>query len=383
MKTLTILGSTGSVGRQVLDVVRKHPNDFKVVGLSAYSNEDLLREQLEEFSPSHYYFPTGAVEIQTSLFDLLQDDLYETKCLSSLEDLAAIESDIVVLAVSGISGLWAAVKTLERGATLAIANKETLVCAGRHLRALEKKYGGKILPLDTEHSAIMECLKGENKKQVSKVILTASGGALRDYPIDKLSKISAEEALNHPTWQMGKKITIDCSTLFNKGLEVIEAMVLFDIPFENISILMHRESIIHSLVEFQDGSQKALLANPKLALTIETALYYPDLGKNSVESLDLARVGQLTFSDVDYNRYPCLKIVLDAAKDEGQRIALTAADEILVDYYLDGRIKYTDIAVYLSKVAAKFAGKGDVKLDDVMNVDSEARVFTAGLLGKK
>jgi len=384
MKTITILGSTGSVGKQVLDVIQKHPNDFKVVGLSAYSNDALLREQIEIFNPKNYYCASGAVEVQSSLFDLLDDEPSETKCLSSLEELAAIDSDIVVLAVSGISGLWAAVKTLERGATLAIANKETIVCAGRHLKHLEKKYGGKILPLDTEHSAIFECLKGENIKEVSQIVLTASGGALRDYPLSKLDKVTAEEALRHPVWSMGKKITIDCATLFNKGLEVIEAMRLFDVPFDKVSVLMHRESIIHSLVQFQDNSLKGLFSTPNLALSIETALYYPNLGNNSVKPLDLAQLGQLNFSSPDFDRYPCLKIAMDAAKSgEAACLAICVADEILVDLFLNGKLKYGDIATYLQKVYLKFKNDGDVELDQVMPLVEQVSKYTHQILGKK
>ena len=296
MKTITILGSTGSVGRQTLAIIEKHPADFKVVGLSAYKNEALLREQIEKFDPTHYYFPNGAVEVQSSLFDFLDEEDKNAKCLSSLEELAAVPSDIVVLAVTGIAGLWAAVAALKRGATLAIANTETLVSAGRHLKALEKKYGGKIIPLDTEHSAVFACLKGENKKAVKSIVLTASGGALRDVPIAKLGKIKADEALKHPVWNMGKKVTIDSATLFNKGLEIIEAMRLFEVDADQVKVLMHRESVVHSLVEFSDGGMKALLSVPDMSLSIESALYYPEHPEHSaVESLDLAKLGSLSF----------------------------------------------------------------------------------------
>ena len=247
--TLTVLGSTGSVGRQVLAAVDRHPDRFKVVGLSAFTNERLLREQIDKYSPKHYYYPAGGVEIQSSLFDFLDDEKFASKCVGSLEELADHPADITVSAVSGIAGLWAAVAVLKRGGTLAIANKETIVCAGRHLKALEKKYGGRILPLDTEHSAIWECLKGEDGKYVKNIILTASGGALRDMPTEKLAKVTAREALNHPVWNMGKKVTIDSATLFNKGLEVIEAMRLFGMSADNVKVLMHRESVIHGMAE--------------------------------------------------------------------------------------------------------------------------------------
>lgn len=383
MKTITILGSTGSVGRQVLDVISKYPNQFKVVGLSAYKNEALLREQVEKYNPTYYYFPSGAIEVQPSVFDFLEDKSY-TKCLSSLEELASMPADIVVSAVSGIAGLWPAVSILTRGGTLAIANKETIVCAGRHLKALEKKHGGKILPLDTEHSAIFSCMRGEEKKQVKSLILTASGGALRDLPIKQLSKVKAEDALRHPVWKMGKKVTIDCATLFNKGLEVIEAMRLFEVDADKVSVVMHRESVVHSLVEFSDNSMKGLFSTPDMRLAIDTALSYPAHGKQIIEPLSLESVGSLTFSAPDYDRYPCLKLAIEAAKaGEGACIALSAADEVLVEEYLKDKIKFTDIADTLAKVLNKFRAVGNVKLEDILSIDEKARKYTYNVIGVK
>ncbi|MCM1305738.1 MAG: 1-deoxy-D-xylulose-5-phosphate reductoisomerase [Bacteroides sp.] len=383
MKTITILGSTGSVGTQVLDVISKYPNQYKVVGLSAYKNETLLREQVEKYNPTYYYFPSGAIEVQPSVFDFLEDKAY-TKCLSSLEELASMPSDIVVSAVSGIAGLWSAVSVLTRGGTLAIANKETIVCAGRHLKALEKKYGGKILPLDTEHSAIFNCLRGEDKKQVKSLVLTASGGALRDLPQEKLSKIKADDALRHPVWKMGKKVTIDSATLFNKGLEVIEAMRLFETDADSVSVVMHRESIVHSLVEFKDNSMKGLLSVPDMRLAIDTALSYPAHGKEIIEPLSLKDVGRLTFSAPDYDRYPCLKLAIEAAKaGEGACIALSAADEVLVEEFLKDKIKFNDIAETLAKVLNKFRHVGDVKLEDILSIDEKARKYTYSVIGVK
>lgn len=383
MKTVTILGSTGSVGTQVLACIKKHPESFKVAGLSAYKNEDLLREQIEEFSPTHYYNPGGAVEIQGSLFDILEDKSY-TKCLSSLEELANVPADIVVSAVTGIAGLWAAVAVLKRGGTLAIANKETIVCAGRHLKALEKKYGGKIIPLDTEHSAIFSCLRGEPKKQVRRLIITASGGAFRDVPVEKLSKVKPEEALLHPVWKMGKKVTVDSATLFNKGLEVIEAMRLFEVNADSVDVLMHRESVIHAIVEFCDGGCKALLSVPDMALSIENALYYPDHGVDSVEKLELDKMGKLSFSAPDLDRYPCLRLALEAARaGEGACIALSAADEVLVEEFLRGRIKFTDIANMLGRVLGKFRNIGDVALEDILSIDERARKYTYSMVGAR
>lgn len=377
VSTITVLGSTGSVGRQVLAAVDRHPDRFKVVGLSAFTNEKLLREQIDKYSPKHYYFPVGGVEIQSSLFDFLDDEKFASKCVGSLEELAEFPSDIVVSAVSGIAGLWAAVATLKRGATLAIANKETIVCAGRHLKALEKKYGGKILPLDTEHSAIMDCLSGVEHKDIKSLILTASGGALRDIAIERLPKVTPREALNHPVWSMGKKVTIDSATLFNKGLEVIEAMRLFEVPAEKVRVVMHRESVIHGMAELCDGSVRALLSVPNMALAIESALFYPKKSVGAVGELDFVKLGTMEFAAPDFNRYPCLELALRAAKaGEGACIALSAADEVLVEAFLAGTIGFTDIANYLKKVLHKYEKVGDVALEDIFGIDADARKYT-------
>lgn len=377
VSTITVLGSTGSVGRQVLAAVDRHPDRFKVVGLSAFTNEKLLREQIDKYSPKHYYFPAGGVEIQSSLFDFLDDEKFASKCVGSLEELAEFPSDIVVSAVSGIAGLWAAVATLKKGATLAIANKETIVCAGRHLKALEKKYGGKILPLDTEHSAIMDCLSGVEHKDIKSLILTASGGALRDIAIERLPKVTPREALNHPVWSMGKKVTIDSATLFNKGLEVIEAMRLFEVPAEKVRVIMHRESVIHGMAELCDGSVRALLSVPSMALAIESALFYPKKSVGAVGELDFVKLGTMEFAAPDFNRYPCLELALRAAKaGEGACIALSAADEVLVEAFLAGTIGFTDIANYLKKVLHKYEKVGDVALEDIFGIDADARKYT-------
>ena len=376
-KTLTVLGSTGSVGRQVLAVADRHPDRFKVVGLSAYTNEKLLRDQIDKYSPKHYYYPAGGVEIQSTLFDFLDDEKFASKCVGSLEELAEFPADITVSAVSGIAGLWAAVAVLKRGGTHAIANKETIVCAGKYLKTLEKKYGGKILPLDTEHSAIMECLEGADPKYVRSLILTASGGALRDWPKEKLYKVTARDALNHPVWNMGKKVTIDSATLFNKGLEVIEAMHLFGTEADKIKVVMHRESIVHGMAEFTDGSIKALLSVPNMALAIETALFYPSKSAGAVPELDLAKLGTLEFGAPDYERYPCLEIAERAARaGAGACIAVSAADEVLVDAFLAGSVRFTDIPAVLGKVLHKFEKTGDVAPEDIFGIDAEARKYT-------
>ncbi len=384
MKTITILGSTGSVGTQVLNCISKYPDKFKVVGLSAFSNEKLLREQIEKFNPTHYYFPTGAVEIQSSLFDFLEDEKV-SKCLGSLEELASIPADIVVSAVTGISGIWAALATLKRGGTLAIANKETIVCAGKILKDYERKYGGTILPVDTEHSAVFNCLKGEDTKFVKKLILTASGGAFRDLPLAEFNKITPDDAIKHPVWSMGKKITVDSASLFNKGLEVIEAARLFEVEPSKISVLMHRESVIHSMVEYSDNGVKAYLSTPDLALAIENALFYPERSqKPSVNALNLAKYGQLNFCEPDFERYPCLKIAIDALNSsEITCAAVSIADEVAVEEFLKGKIKFMDIPKILDKVLHKFKKSGDIKIEDILGIDADVRKYTYSVIGVK
>lgn len=249
---------------------------------------------------------------------------------------------------------------------------------------LEKKYGGKILPLDTEHSAIFSCLRGENKKFVKSLVLTASGGALRDMPASALAKVKAEDCLKHPVWSMGKKVTIDSATLFNKGLEVIEAMRLFEVSAKDVKVVMHRQSVVHSLVEYTDGGMKALLSTPDMRLSIDTALFYPDHAQFSVEPLDLAKLGSITFSEPDFDRYPCLKIAIDAANaGEGACIAISACDEVLVEEFLKGKIKYNDIANTLAKVYTKFKKVGDVELEDILGIDEQARKYTYSVIGIK
>ena len=375
--TVTILGSTGSVGQQALEVIRKFPDKFKVVGLSAFNNTDLLREQIDEFKPDYYFCKEGTINIQRSLFDFFIDEEPEDKkCLGSLEELAAVNSDIVILCVGGIAGLLPAMATLKRGGVLAIANKEAIVAGGRHLKAAEKKYGGKIIPVDSEHSAIFNCI-GEDSKKVKNVILTCSGGPFRDYDIAKLKKITPEDALNHPNWKMGKKITVDCATLFNKGLEVIEAMHLFSLREENIKVVQHNESIVHSLVEFKDNSMKALLSVPDMKMAIESALFYPEMGDALIPELDLAKIGKLSFKEPNHELFPCLSIAREAAKSgEGACIAISAADEIIVDSFLKGKISFTDIPTKLEKVLYKFESIKEVSFDEILSLDNDARKYT-------
>lgn len=381
-KKIIVLGSTGSVGRQALAVVQKYPEKFEVVGLSAFSNEALLQDQIEEFRPKFYNFRNGEkVSFQQTLFDFM--DSSNSKFTLSLDELATVDCDLLVSAISGIAGLRPVLKALEKGTDVAIANKEAVVCGGDLMNATRKRTGAKLLPLDSEHSAVWQCLFGEDKKNIKKMIITASGGALRDMTKDEIKKISAKEALLHPVWKMGKKVTIDSATLFNKGLEVAEATKLFEIEPSKVSVVMHRESIVHGLVEFSDNSMKASLAMPDMSLPIELAMFYPSRPDNSVRSLDLAKLGSLNFSKPDFDRFPCLEIALDGIKKgSGAMTALSAADEILTNMFIEGEIGFYDISLYLDKVLRKFGNLKASTLEEIMDIDFNARQYILEMVVK-
>ncbi|HKL94281.1 MAG TPA: 1-deoxy-D-xylulose-5-phosphate reductoisomerase [Clostridia bacterium] len=381
-KRIIILGSTGSVGRQALSVVEKYPDCFSVVGLSANSNEALLQKQIEDFRPKFYHFRDGKqIQVQTSLFDLL--DSTESKFMPTLEELASADCDLLISAVSGIVGLKPVLCALKKGTSVAIANKEAIVTGGDLMNKICDKTGAKLIPIDSEHSALWQCMWGEDRAKVKRLILTASGGALRELSKDDIRNITAKDALNHPVWKMGKKVTIDSATLFNKGLEVVEASKLFRISPSDISVVMHPESIIHGLVEFSDNSIKASLAAPDMSLPIELAMFYPNRAENSVKAIDLMKLGTLNFSKPDLDRFPCLNIVLEGVKrGNGTMVALSAADEILVEQFLNEEIGFYDISSRLEKVLKKFSGLSADNIDEIFDIDGEARQYILKLGAK-
>lgn len=378
-KKIILLGSTGSVGRQALQVVEKYPECFEIIGLSANTNESLLQKQIEDFRPRYYHFRDGKhIQVQTSLFDLL--DSSEAKFLPTLEELASVGCDLLISAVSGIAGLKPVVAALNNGTNVAIANKEAIVAGGDLMNEICDNTGAKLIPIDSEHSALWQCMWGEDKSKVKRLILTASGGALRDLTKDNIKYITAKDALNHPVWKMGKKVTIDSATLFNKGLEVVEASKLFRMNLSDISVVLHPESVIHGLVEFSDNSIKASLATPDMRMPIELAMFYPNRAENSVKAIDLLKLGSLNFSKPDNDRFPCLNIVLEGArKGSGTMVALSAADEILVQQFLDNEIGFYDISFRLEKVLKKFSGLSAHKIDEIFDIDDEARQYTLKL----
>ena len=345
MKKIALLGSTGSIGRQVLGVVDRYPEEYSVVALAANSSAKLLGEQIKKYKPlvAGLSDPANAAEItdlpkQTSLY------LGE----NALIHCVIPEADIVFVSVVGFCGLKAVLAALNMKKTVALANKEALVAGGELVMPLAAKNGVDIIPVDSEHSAIWQSLAFDKTRPFKKIILTASGGALRDLPIESLYSVTPEIALKHPNWNMGAKITIDCATMFNKGLEVMEAMWLYNAPLEKIDVLIHPQSIVHSMVEYADNALIAQLAVPSMDIPIQLALSYPDRKPSGVSALDLTKE-PLTFMQPDHKRYPCFDIAIKAAKAGGvYPCAASAANEVAVKLFLNGKIKFGEIADYIS-----------------------------------
>lgn len=345
MKKIALLGSTGSIGRQVLGVVDRYPEEYSVVALAANSSAKMLGEQIKKYKPlvAGLSDPANAAEItdlpkQTSLY------LGE----NALIHCVIPEADIVFVSVVGFCGLKAVLAALNMKKTVALANKEALVAGGELVMPLAAEKGVDIIPVDSEHSAIWQSLAFDKTRPFKKIILTASGGALRDLPIESLYSVTPEIALKHPNWNMGAKITIDCATMFNKGLEVMEAMWLYNAPLEKIDVLIHPQSIVHSMVEYADNALIAQLAVPSMDIPIQLALSYPDRKPSGVSALDLTKE-PLTFMQPDHKRYPCFDIAINAAKAGGvYPCAASAANEVAVKLFLSGKIKFGEIADYIS-----------------------------------
>ncbi len=366
VKRLAVLGSTGSIGQQTLEVVRAFPDRFQVVGLAAGNNTDLLARQISEFKPRFVYYRDKGV-----LASLANADCE----FLSLEDIASHpQVDTVVVATSGKSGLSPTLAAVKAGKNVALANKESLVMAGEIIAGETDLNAARILPIDSEHSAIWQCLNGETPP-VAQLILTASGGPFLHYSRAKLTKVTPEQALKHPSWQMGRKVTIDSATLMNKGLEVIEAHWLFKIPFDNIRVLIHPQSIIHSMVEFIDGAIKAQLSYPDMRLPIQYALSYPERLRNpQLPRLDWSNIKDLSFEQPNFGIFPCLMLAIEAGKKGGTYPAvLCAADEVAVELFLSQRIKFTDIPRLVESVLEKHEAIACPTLEDIMVADTWAR----------
>ena len=380
VKKIAVLGSTGSIGRQTLDIVRAFPDYFSIVGLAAGGNLDLLTEQAAEFKPEFISYTASGEANNT------QGNFKKIGCefLTTEEMAAHPDADTVVIAISGAAGLGATLAAARAGKNIALANKESLVSAGEIITTTARKSFARILPVDSEHSAIWQCLSGE-RQPPRRIILTASGGPFRGYPMEKMKGITVEQALAHPSWKMGRKVTIDSATLMNKGLEVIEAHWLFNMPVEDISILVHPQSYVHSMVEFADGSVKAQLGMPDMRIPIQFALSYPDRLENpSLPHIDWAKFPNLVFEQPEMDKFPCLRLAIEAGKKGGTYPAvLCAGDEAAVELFLSRRIGFTDIARLVEQALEKHDNKTRPTLEEILEADKRARETVMEIVGRQ
>lgn len=380
MKKLSLLGATGSIGRQTLDVIQQHREDFSLAAFSAGRNIEETRKIILKFQPE-----LVSVELREDA-EKLKAEFPSLKVMYGEEGLVETavfrESDILVNAVLGSVGLRPTLQAIEAGKKIAIANKETLVTAGHLVMAAAKKHNVQLLPVDSEHSAIFQCLQGEKEKNIERLILTASGGSFRDRTREDLKNVTVQEALNHPNWSMGAKITIDSATMMNKGLEVIEAHWLFHLPYEQIDVILHRESIIHSMVEFHDSSVIAQLGTPDMRVPIQYALSYPDrLPLPSARRLNLLEAGKLHFQPMDQERFRMLALAYQAGKAGGTvPTVLNAANEAAVAAFLDGKITFLQIDEIVERALEKHQSIPEPDLETIQQTDKETRDFVHSLL---
>ena len=350
MKKIAILGSTGSIGTQTLDVIRAHSDELEVVALAAGSNKERLKEQIREFHPE--LVSLSDEKKAQELKEELAGEAVEVVCgMDGLIEVAGIDSaDVVVTAVVGMMGILPTMEAIRQGKDIALANKETLVTAGHLIIPMAREYGVSILPVDSEHSAIFQCLQGEPKKALDKILLTASGGPFRGKSAEFLETVTLEDALNHPNWSMGPKITIDSSTMVNKGLEVMEAKWLFGVDYSQIEVVIQPQSIIHSMVQYIDGAVIAQLGTPDMRVPIEYALFYPERRSLPGDRLDFSKLSQITFEKPDYKVFRGLSLAIEAGKTGGTMpTVFNAANERAVAKFLKGEIKYTDIVRSIEK----------------------------------
>lgn len=378
-KNIGIIGSTGSIGTQTVDVILRNRHLFNVVFISCNSNIDTLRQQINLLSPKFAVVSSGKIE---------EKQIGNTRIFSSKDDLSKIisseELDIVVASSVGFSGFIPAYKAIEKGVDVALANKESIVTGGEILISLSKKSGSRIIPVDSEHSAIYQCLMGQKKEYLKSITLTASGGPFRKRPDDSLIYASVEETLRHPNWSMGAKITVDSATMMNKGLELIEARYLFDADASILKVLIHPESVVHSFVSFVDGSSIAQMGLPDMRTAISFALGFPERINSGVASLDLSRVAKLTFNEPDVKRYRCLGLAIDVLKT-GSNILMTAmnaANETAVELFLKKCIKFTDIPELVERTVFEFPQELILSIDEILKTDILAREKTYKIYNK-
>ena len=370
MRRIVILGSTGSIGRQTLDIVRAFPDEFQVVGLAAGNNTALLLEQVAEFDPQYIWCSNPPDELPGG-----------TKMLPMAEMASLADVDQVMVALMGAVGLEPTMSALRAGKQVALSNKEPIVMAGQVLKEAEAAYDGVILPVDSEPSAIWQCLQGEDN-HIRRLMITASGGPFRRTPLEELDTVTPEQALRHPTWRMGDKITIDSATLMNKAFEVIESHWLFSVPWEDIAVVVHPQSTIHSMVEFDDGSVKAQLGPPSMRLPIQYALFHPQRFTNDeIPRLDIGVPWSLDFEPLEPKRFPCFDLAVSAGKTGGTMPAvLSAADEVAVQAFLAGSIRYTDIYRLVERVLGEHVPQPSPDLDAIVEADRWANLRAAEIV---
>ncbi len=381
MKQIAILGSTGSIGTQTLDVVRQHPSEFSVYALSAHRNLDLLIQQALEFNPAVVCIADERLyqPLREALSDLPIKVMAGEKAIAEMVTMPAI--DVVVAAMVGYAGLRPTIEAIKAKKTIALANKETLVVAGEIICRLAKRHQVSILPVDSEHSAIFQCLVGEDMHSVEKLLLTASGGPFRTFTYEQMQHVTAAQALQHPNWEMGAKITIDSASMMNKGFEVIEARWLFDIPVEKIQVLVHPQSVIHSAVQFVDGSVKAQLGTPDMRIPIQYALTYPARWLSDVPRLDLFAVKQLTFEEPDMQRFPNLRLAYEAMEKGGNMpCILNAANEVVNLAFREGKCGFLQMSEVIEQTMGTTSFITEPTYEDYVQTDKEARKIAKELL---
>lgn len=380
MKKISLLGATGSIGLQTIDIITANPEDFQLVALSAGRNIDKTREIIKQLKPA-------LVSVQDAKdAQVLQQEFPTSTFTYGAEGLVEVathpNTTVLVNAVLGSVGLASTLAAIKMSKTIAIANKETLVTAGHLVMAAAKQYNAPILPVDSEHSALFQAMNGENPKNISRLIITASGGSFRDKTRDELIGVTVKDALNHPNWSMGAKITIDSATMMNKGLEVIEAHVLFDMPYDDIDVVLHRESIIHSMVEFDDTSVIAQLGTPDMRVPIQYALTYPNrIPLQGGKRLNLAEIGKLHFEEMDFKRYKALQLAYDAGRTGGTILtAMNAANEAAVAAFLRGEISFLAIDEMIERIMHEHSTIAQPDLETILAVDSETRKRVADMI---
>lgn len=374
MKQIAILGSTGSIGTQTLDVVRANPDRFEVYAISANRSIDLLVKQAREFRPEVVCIADES--LYQPLCEALSDIPIKVWAgMDAIAEMVTMPSiDVVVAAMVGYAGLRPTIEAIKAGKTIALANKETLVVAGEIICRLAQQYHTPILPIDSEHSAIFQSLTGEQNNEIEKILLTASGGPFRTFSREQMLRVTAADALKHPNWDMGAKITIDSASMMNKGFEVIEAKWLFGVEAEKIEVLVHPQSIVHSAVQFRDGAVKAQLGAPDMRLPIQYALTYPDRADNAFEHLSLTDIGTLTFEKPDIETFKCLPLCIKAINEGGLApTAVNGANEEAVALFLQGKIKFLQIADLVEKALAEVKNKRDYTVEDIFETDKAAR----------